>query len=180
MAGEKVSVEKRTEVDESEARSSASHPSAAPAFRGNFAHALDEKGRVSLPVDFRRVLQAGNERSVVITNYISEGARCLEGFGIKAWADFEKKLREKSRFSTKLQKLENFYLSRAAECPIDANGRILIPTHLRMYGGIERDVTFTSSIHGFRIWDTRVWDVIFSSAEQALMANPDLFSDIDI
>jgi MraZ protein len=117
---------------------------------------------------------------VVLTNYISDGARCLEGFGVSTWEEFEKNLRAKSRFSAKLQKLENFYLSRAAECPIDSTGRIIIPSHLRTYAGIERDVTFTSSIHGFRIWDTRVWGMIFSEAESALLNNPDLFADVDI
>lgn len=150
------------------------------AFRGNFTHTLDAKGRINLPADFRRVLSQAGEQAVVLTNYISDGARCLEGFGLKSWTDFETKLRQKSRFSSKLQKLENFYLSRAAECPIDSNGRILLPQHLREYAGIERDVTFTSSIHGFRVWDKRVWDHIFAAAEQALMSNPDTFSDVDI
>ena len=149
-------------------------------FRGNFDHAVDEKGRVSLPADFRRILQEAGESRVVLTNYISEGARCLEGFGLGAWADFERKLRAKSRFSAKLQKLENFYLSRATECPIDSAGRILIPTHLKSYAGLEKNVTFTSSIYGFRIWDSRVWEMIFSQAEAALLENPDLFSDVDI
>ncbi len=152
----------------------------ASSFRGNFTHSLDGKFRVSIPADFRRILQENREHSVVITNYISEGARCLEGFGNKAWAAFETKLREKSRFSPKLQRLENFYLSRASECPIDPQGRILIPQYLRTYAGIERELTFTASIHGFRVWDRRVWDMIFSSAEQALMEDPEIFSDIDI
>ncbi|NMC63294.1 MAG: division/cell wall cluster transcriptional repressor MraZ [SAR324 cluster bacterium] len=152
----------------------------APCFHGNFTHSLDDKGRVSLPVDFRKTLYDNEEHSVVITNYISEGARCLEGFGIKAWTAFENKLREKSRFSPKLQRLENFYLSRASECPIDQQGRILIPQYLRTYAGIEREMTFTASIHGFRVWDKRVWDLTFAAAEASLMEDPEIFSDIDI
>ena len=149
-------------------------------FRGNYAHSIDEKGRVSLPAEFRRILQDNGEKSVVITNYISDGARCLEGFGVGAWHEFETRLRAKSRFSSKLQKLENYYLSRAAECPIDGAGRILLPAYLRVYAGIEREITFTSSIHGFRIWDTRVWTTIFAAAEETLMSNPDVFADVDV
>ena len=149
-------------------------------FRGNFEHTIDPKGRVSLPSEFRRQLLERAEHSVVITNFISDGARCLEGFGIGAWAVFEAKLRDKSRFGSKLHKLENFYLSRAAECSIDGAGRILLPAHLRSYAGLEKDVTFTASIHGFRIWDSRVWKHIFEAAEQALLANPDVFSDVDV
>lgn len=154
--------------------------SSALSFRGNFEHTIDDKGRVSLPSDFRRILSNNNESKVVLTNYISDGYRCLEGFALSSWEDFENKLRQKSRFSAKLQKLENFYLSRAAECTVDGNGRILLPQYLRTYAGIEKDVTFTSSIYGFRIWDTRVWNLIFSSAEAALLENPDLFADVDI
>lgn len=149
-------------------------------FRGNFTHSIDDKGRVSLPAEFRRILGEHREQAVVLTNYVSDGARCLEGFSTRAWADFERKLREKSRFSPKLQKLENFYLSRVSECPIDGTGRVLLPAYLRAYAGIEKEVTFTSSIHGFRVWDRRVWDVIFASTEQQLMENPDLFSELDI
>ena len=149
-------------------------------FRGNCTHTADDKGRISLPSEFRRVIADRNQSSVVLTNYVSEGSRCLEGFALDSWEAFEAKLREKSRFSSKLQKLENFYLSRASECPIDGNGRILVPQYLRQYAGIEREATFTSSIHGFRIWDKRVWDVIFTASEQALLENPDLFSDVDL
>ena len=166
-----------TEVSET---SESSFEGSLPSFRGNFTHSLDPKGRISLPSEFRRVLQQNRETGIVLTNYISEGARCLEGFGLKAWMEFENKLRQKSRFSSKLQKLENFYLSRAAECRIDGSGRILVPEHLRQYAGVEKDVTFTSSIHGFRMWDSRVWGMIFSSAEAALMENPDLFADVDL
>lgn len=149
-------------------------------FRGNCVHALDDKGRVSLPSDFRRVLGDKEQRGVVLTNYISEGSRCVEGFALDAWEDFEARLREKSRFSSKLQRLENFYLSRASECSIDGTGRILVPSYLRAYAGLDKEVVFTASIYGFRIWDKRVWDSIFASSEQALLENPDLFADVDI
>jgi MraZ protein len=155
-------------------------PESPLAFRGNFDHTVDAKGRVSLPSEFRQILESQKERSIVLTNYISDGSRCLEGFSLSAWTDFEGKLRSKSRFSAKLQKLENFYLSRAAECAVDGAGRILIPNHLRIYAGLEKDITFTSSIHGFRIWDSRVWEHIFNTAEEALMSNPDIFSDVDL
>lgn len=149
-------------------------------FRGNFVNSVDIKGRISLPAEFRKILSEKNQSQIVLTNYISDGARCLEGFALCDWEKFEQRLREKSRFSAKLQKLENFYLSRAAECRIDAAGRILIPKHLKVYAGIEDEATFTSSIHGFRVWDKRVWEMVFAEAEAALMENPDLFEDVDI
>ncbi|MCL4125015.1 UNVERIFIED_CONTAM: hypothetical protein GTU68_052481 [Idotea baltica] len=149
-------------------------------FRGNFTHCIDTKGRISLPAEFRKQLASQSDNKIVLTNYISSGSRCLEGFSLTEWNAFEEKLRSKSRFDPKLQQLENFYLSRAAECTLDGSGRILIPAYLRSYAGLEKEVTFTSSIHGFRAWDKRVWDHIFNSAEEALMKNPELFKEVDI
>ena len=153
---------------------------AAGSFLGNHSHNLDDKGRVNLPAEFRRVLVSSKQDSVVLTNYISDGSRCLEGFALSAWQEFERKLRAKSRLDPKLQKLENYYLSRAAHCSIDSTGRILIPSYLRAYAGLDREIVFTSSIHGFRVWDSRVWAAIFSQAEEALVSNPQLFAEVDL
>lgn len=148
-------------------------------FRGSFEHALDDKGRVSLPSPFRQALKDSNLSSIVITNFISDGARCLEGFDLKSWQTFEKQMQERSRFDPQVRKLENFYLARAVECPIDKSGRINIPLHLRQYAALERDVVFTASLHGFRIWDKRVWELVFSEAESALLEDPALFMGVD-
>jgi MraZ protein len=149
-------------------------------FYGNHEHTVDDKGRVSLPKEFRKTLEEEKCESIILTNYVSDGARCLEGFSLVSWQQFESALRAKSRFSSKLQRLENFYLSRASECVLDSAGRILIPSHLRTYAGLDKDITFTASIHGFRVWDNRVWSHVFSSAEQALLEDPDIFADVDI
>ena len=148
-------------------------------FHGVFYHALDLKGRVSFPAEFRRVLGETTEAAVVLTNFISDGARCLEGYSLAVWKDFKKKLSERSRFDPQVRKVENFYLARAAVCPLDASGRVNIPAYLRTYAGLEKDVAFTSSSHGFRIWDRRVWDLVFQEAETALLENPALFQDVD-
>lgn len=137
---------------------------------------MDKKGRVSLPATFRARLQA---EPIVLTNFVSDGARCLEGYGLSRWEGFEQKLRKKSRFDPKLRQLENYYLARATTCEVDASGRITVAPHLRTYAALERDVVFTSTLNGFRVWDARVWDVIFSEAEQALLSDPALFVELD-
>lgn len=149
------------------------------AFRGVFQHSLDEKGRVSFPAEFRTALQESEDQSVVLTNFLSDGARCLEGYSLTSWKRFEQKLRERSRFDPQVRKLENFYLSRSQVVPLDANGRVNIPPHLRTYAGLEREVVFSSSVHGFRLWDKRVWDLVFQEAEAALLEDPALFLDVD-
>ena len=160
-------------------RSDVPSDGSSPSFRGNFEHTLDEKGRVSVPVEFRQTILAAETPTVVLTNFICDGARCIEAALSTEWAIFEKKLRARSRFDPQLRKLENYYLSRASVCALDSSGRINIPPHLRTYAGLTRDVIFTSSLHGFRLWDKRVWDLVFSEAEAALLENPALFLDVD-
>ena len=149
-------------------------------FRGHFRHTLDKVGRCSLPASFRSVLQTEGVESVVLTNYVADGARCLDGYSVLAWSALEAKLSERSRFDPQLRQFENFYLARAAECSVDGHGRINIPSYLRAYAGLEKNVIFTATLRGFRVWDVRVWDVIFSDAEGALMADPGLFSKLDL
>jgi MraZ protein len=168
-------------------------------FRGTFSHTVDGKGRVSVPSEYRRSLgflaeDAGAEgsiaqpeklvggmtRSIVLTNMISGEARCLEGYCLLAWQEFERKLREKSRFDPRVQQLEMFYVSRAVECEIDGSGRIMLPQNLRSYAALEKEVVFSGSIHGFKLWDKRVWEHLFSAAEEAVMSDPEVFSGLDI
>ncbi len=58
------------------------------AFRGTFEHTLDEKGRVSVPVEFREVIARQSGGEVVLTNFICDGARCLEGYLRSEWESF--------------------------------------------------------------------------------------------
>jgi MraZ protein len=148
-------------------------------FCGNFHHLLDDKGRVSLPAAFRSFLEEKNEDSIVLTNYLCDGARCLDGYTLSAWKIFQNKLSEKSRFDPQLRQLENFYLARSSMCAVDSSGRINIPTHLRTYAGLTKEVVFASALHGFRVWDSKVWEMIFREAETALLQNPSLFVGVD-
>lgn len=161
--------------------SSQSSPAAEPlSFYGNFVHSLDDAGRVSIPVSFRQVLTTAGENTLVLTNFITDGARCIDGFTLRSWKSFELKLASRSRFDPQVRKLENYYMARAALCPVDASGRINIPQYLRSYAGLEREVAFTASLQGFRIWDKRVWEMLFQEAESALLEDPSLFVDVDV
>ncbi len=149
-------------------------------FRGCHEHSIDSKGRVSIPSSFRSVLQSSGVLELVVTNYICDGARCLEAYPLPVWESLELKISKLSSFDPRLKSLENYYFSRAASCPVDKAGRILIPANLRNYSGLQSQISFTAGISGFRIWDTRVWEHVFREAETRLLENPDLFSGLDL
>ena len=147
-------------------------------FRGTYVNTVDSKGRVSIPSSYRSILSEQN--SIVITNYITEGARCLEAYTLAEWEVFEKRLRSKSRFDSKIRALEHYYFSRAAVCNLDSSGRINIPQNLRTYASLEKEVLFCASFNGFRIWNKRIAEMVFENAEAQLLDNPELFRDVDV
>lgn len=149
-------------------------------FSGQYSHSLDQKGRVQFPASFRSILQQSSSEKIILTNFICDGARCLEGYLSEEWDAFTKKLRDRGRFDPKVRKLENYYISRAVECSLDGSGRILLPQPLREYAGLMKEVVFTASLHGFRLWDARVWELIFQESESALLENPALFAEVDV
>ena len=149
-------------------------------FRGSFSHQLDSKGRINIPMGYRSLIEEMGSADLVVTNYICDGSRCLEAFPLATWRTFERRISKLSRFDARLKTLENYYLSRASMCSLDTSGRILLPAHLRDYAGLKSEVTFTSGLRGFRIWNSTVWTHVFENAEAALLENPDLFSGIDL
>ena len=44
------------------------------------------------------------------------------------------------------------------ECPIDKQGRILLPPKMRNDCGIDREVLVTGMISYFEIWDSEMWE----------------------
>jgi MraZ protein len=63
------------------------------------------------------------------------------------------------------------FFSMAFEATLDRQGRVLIPTKLARYAGLERDVTITGVDDRLEIWNTEEWDDYVSGAD-------DTFSEI--
>ena len=59
-------------------------------FRGRYEHAIDGKGRTSLPSRFRDVLVATGDLRIVITTGLEP---CLVAYPLPEWASFEEVIR---------------------------------------------------------------------------------------
>jgi MraZ protein len=149
-------------------------------FRGTFEHTIDDKGRVSVPAKFRDCLLASSDERVVLTNFFVGSLRCLDVYPYPAWVQFEERLRGRPQFDANMMRFQNYYFAGAHECQLDKQGRILLPPILRDYAGLKREVTFTAAGEKFRIWDREAWSKVFVDAEQALMQNPEMLTDLGI
>jgi MraZ protein len=134
-------------------------------FRGHFEHAVDDKGRVAVPAQFREALSGLQEERLVATKFKIGTHRCLDVYPFSAWRRLESSLFAKDRFDPRYVPFRNVYVSGAHELALDAQGRVLLPPLLREYAGIARDVMITGDVDKFRIWDQQVWQRAFSEHE---------------
>jgi MraZ protein len=147
-------------------------------FRGSYEHTLDAKGRLSLPSKFRDELAAKGDTRLMITNFTTMGARCLDVYPMDEWHRLEQKILSRSRFDPEVQSFETYYLGRAHECAVDNQWRIVIPPILRKHADLKRDVVLVSAVEKFRVWDQEAWNKVFSDAEEKFTQNPESFGNL--
>lgn len=136
-------------------------------FRGQFEHAIDAKGRTSLPSRFRDVLAAGNDLRLVLTRALFD--RCLHLYPMKAWEELEAKIAEMPQFERNVVAFRRMYLSAAVECELDKQGRILIPPSLRDHASLEKEVLWAGMGRTAELWSREHWQAaqVLSDAELA-------------
>ena len=79
---------------------------------------------------------------------------------------FVEKVATRSQFDPKVQKFETFYIGGAQEVPVDRQGRVLIPSKLREWSGLAREVTFSARRDHFQLWDKQVLERVLRTTEE--------------
>lgn len=123
-------------------------------FIGLYHHTIDAKGRVSIPVRFRQVLSDRYEETLIVTTDFDQ---CLVAYPIEEWRQIEEKTRALPTMKKEVKDFLRFFYSGAVECPLDRQGRILLPTSLRQYAGINRDVVLIGMMSKVEFWGERQW-----------------------
>lgn len=149
-------------------------------FCGEFDHALDEKGRISVPARFRDELLAEGKDRLYITNHILERERCLALYPPREWEELVGRIRQKAHFDRNVQLFQTFYIGGAHEVEADRQGRILIPAKLREFARLDREATFSAQIDHFQLWDRAALARVRQSAEQQLLENPEFFGKLNL
>jgi MraZ protein len=125
-------------------------------FRGHFEHAIDAKGRTSLPARFRDALgDVGGEVCLVVTPALFDP--CLHAHPMAAWEELEAKIAALPRFDPNVVAFRRKYLSAAVECELDKQGRILIPQSLRDHAGLVKDVLWAGMGQTAELWSKDRW-----------------------
>lgn len=120
-------------------------------FMGEYSHTIDAKGRIIVPAKFRESL--GD--NIVVTKGLDN---CLFVYTSEDWRKFEEKLRTLPLTNKDARKFTRFFLAGAAEMEIDKQGRILIPSVLREFVALEKDVVLVGVGSRIEIWDKARWN----------------------
>lgn len=120
-------------------------------FMGEYSHTIDAKGRIIVPAKFRESL--GD--NIVVTKGLDN---CLFVYTSEDWRKFEEKLRTLPLTNKDARKFTRFFLAGAAEMEIDKQGRILIPSVLRGFAALEKDVVLVGVGSRIEIWDKARWN----------------------
>jgi MraZ protein len=129
-------------------------------FYGEYAHAIDNKGRLILPSRIREVAKAHYVERFYLTRGLD---KCLFMFAEEEWKTAEQKFKGMSFTKQDARKFNRFYFSGAVEMVPDKQGRILIPTYLKDFAGIKRDVVIIGVANRVEIWDKNRWNEFYNA-----------------
>lgn len=138
-------------------------------FTSNFTAKVDDKGRVSVPASFRRVLESEGAEGRLHLVPGFRNPRSVEGYapsGFEAMAAMIARMHPADR---NRRKLEYKFLGQSMDMQVDDTGRIVLPRELREAMGIGDRALFIGTGESFQIWAPE--------AHEAAMA--ELFADED-
>lgn len=122
-------------------------------FRGSSSHNLDLKGRLIIPARFKDVLKQSCAEALMVTRM--DGA--IFCYNFEEWRKIEERVLSQAVRSGNMRRFRRIFLGGAFECPIDKQGRILIPLSLRQYAGLQKEVVLVGALQHFEIWSKESW-----------------------
>lgn len=127
-------------------------------FLGTFYPKLDDKGRLILPAKFRAQLAEG----LVITR---GQEHCLYVFPAAEFQTMFNELRKAPLTSKQARDYTRVMLSGASDEVPDKQWRVTIPTSLRTYAGLKRELTVIGVGTRAEVWDSEAWNEYLNQQE---------------
>lgn len=128
-------------------------------FMGEFDHTTDPKGRLIVPSKFRE----GLGDTFVITKGLDG---CLLAYDMQEWKIVTEGLHNLSLVDKAGRQFTRFFFAGAAEIEMDKQGRILIPTKLREFANITKDVVTLGADNKVEIWSKDRYEGLETSSEE--------------
>ena len=129
-------------------------------FLGEFDVTLDAKGRFLLPAGLKKQLPEGENTHFVINRGFE---KCLSLYPKQSWEPVFDRVSALNTFDPEVRSFVRFFLNGATEVEIDSAGRLLLPSNLREYAGLEKDIVLTSGVDKIEIWSKPSYQEFFDN-----------------
>lgn len=130
-------------------------------FIGEFAHAIDEKGRLAIPAKFRPRFRKG----AIVTRWLE---RSLAIFPAPRFVELQGKVANLRLSDRNAREFNRFLMSGAHEDRPDGQGRIVIPQHLRSFAGIQAEAVVVGANDHLEVWAPEAWRSYISETEGSM------------
>lgn len=118
-------------------------------FLGEHEHSLDAKGRLILPAKFRDDL-----RDAYVTG---ERDGCLSLWPPNEFQVRAEEMRQRAKGSSADRRAARAFFAAAEQASPDRQGRVAIPSTLRTFAGLEREVVVCGQYDHVEIWNASRW-----------------------
>ena len=118
-------------------------------FMNEYSHTIDAKGRMILPAKFRDELGS----CFVLAPGLDT---CLCIYPKERWDALIAKLQKLPFTNRSVRKVMRHLIGRGTEMECDRQGRILIPSHLRTFAQLKKDVRIIGTGPIIEIWDPQL------------------------
>jgi len=125
-------------------------------FVGSYSCSLDNKNRVNIPANIRKVLTPEAQDTIVITRGI-EGDNLI-AYPLDVWARISRGLRSLNPFDSEFNDFIRIFAGNAYNAKFDSQGRIMLPEYILKIGGIKKDLLIIGSLNKFEIWNPEIFD----------------------
>lgn len=133
-------------------------------FYGEFHHSLDRKGRVILPAKLRDVCKDCGVERFFLTRGLD---RCIFMFGEEEWRAQEQKFKSMPFTKQETRSFNRLFFSGAVDVIPDKQGRFIVPTYLKDYASIKREVVLIGVSNRVEIWDKNTWSEFYSKSNSS-------------
>jgi len=122
-----------------------------PGFSGKYYYTLDQKGRLIIPAPFREILASNYTSRLIFTNDAFD--RCLNAYPVDEWGALMEKVKAMPQTLDSVRYFMRRVIGSAIECEIDRQGRVLIPSALRIDSGLDSEVVVLGQGNRIEIWN---------------------------
>jgi MraZ protein len=133
-------------------------------FIGDYTCKVDVKGRIILPMAFKKQMPTDARDQFVVRKDIFEN--CLVLYSIEDWNRQLDKIRKRiNPYNREHNKFLRNFFKGTAELSLDSNNRMLIPKRLLDLIGVQRDVVLAGQDGRIEIWAAGIYEKIDMPAD---------------